>query len=76
MSEPDFGAASTYPPGDTATIERIEVRALGILMEEILDRCPDQTGLPADLLALPALCMQPVVSTRPGFRDIMGMIQA
>lgn len=72
----DFGAASTYPPGDTAKIERIEVRALGILLEEILDRCPDQTGLPADLLALPALCTQPVVSTRPGFRDIMGMIQA
>ena len=67
----DFGAASSYPPGTVDKIERIEVRALGILMREILERCADQTGLPADLLALPALCMQSGVSARPGFRGIM-----
>lgn len=71
----DFGAASSYPPGDTAKIERIEVRALGILMQEILDHCVDHTRLPAILHALPALCMKPDASTRPGFRDIAVILQ-
>ena len=71
----DFGAASSYPPGDPDKIERIEVRALGILMQEILDRCADRAVLPARLLALPALCMQPDVSARPGFRGIIGMLR-
>lgn len=71
----DFGAASSYPPGDTAKIERIEVRALGILMQEIVDHCVDHTRLPAILFALPALCMQPDASIRPGFREIAVMLQ-
>lgn len=65
----DFGAASSYPPG-AHKIERLEVRALGILMGEIFDRCPDRAALPPSLLALPALCLQPEVSVRPGFREI------
>jgi hypothetical protein len=71
----DFGAASPYPPGTTDKIERIEVRAFGILMEEILDRCADRAGLPATLIALPALCIQPDVSARPGFCGIMEMLR-
>ena len=71
----DFGAASSYPPGDRAKIERIEVRAFGILMQEMLNRCEDQAGLAADLTALPALCMQPDVSARPGFREIAVILQ-
>ncbi len=71
----DFGAASAYPPGTADKIERIEVRALGILMQEVFDRCGDHTGLPAKLLALPAHCTQPHVSARPGFRQITGILQ-
>lgn len=71
----DFGAASCYPPGDRAKIERVEVRAFGILMQEMLDRCEDHAGLAADLTALPALCMQPDVSARPGFREIAVILQ-
>ena len=71
----DFGAASSYPPGTAYKIERIEVRAFGILMQEILERCPDHSTLPASVVALPALCMQPDVSARPGFREITGNFQ-
>jgi hypothetical protein len=44
-------------------------------MEEILDRCADRDGLPATLIALPALCIQPDVSARPGFCGIMEMLR-
>ena len=71
----DFGAASSYPPGDAKRIERLEIRALGILMQEIADHCADRASLPASLIALPALCMQPDVSARPGFQEIGEILQ-
>ena len=71
----DFGAASSYPPGTAYKIERIEVRAFGILMQEILGHCPDHATLPASFIALPALCMQADVSARPRFREITEIIQ-
>ena len=67
----DFGAASSHPQGTAYKIERIEVRAAGILMQEILDRCTEPLGLPTGLPALPTLCIQPDVSARPGFRGIL-----
>ena len=72
----DFGAASCYPPGDPDKIERIEVRALGILIQEILENCAGQSALPRGVCALPAFCMQPDVSARPGFRRIAEMLGA
>ena len=71
----DFGAASSYPPGIAGKIERLEVRALGIFMQEMIDHCVDGAGLPAGLLSLPALCLQPDVSARPGFGEITQMVR-
>ena len=71
----DFGAASSYPPGDPGILERFEVRSIGILIQEILDRCTDHTALPAGLPALPAVCRQPDVAERPTFREIAGMLR-
>ena len=68
----DFGAASFGGTGAQATaLERIEVRAFGILMEEWLDRCE-----PADPAALrpwrelQQRCQQETVALRPGFGEI------
>jgi hypothetical protein len=35
----DFGAASFYDPADAPLLERLEVRAFGCLLEDLLDRC-------------------------------------
>ena len=71
----DFGAASCYPPGPPEKWEQIEVRAFGILMQEVLDRCPDRAALPENLSGLPGRCQQPDVAARPGFRELSGMLE-
>lgn len=66
----DFGAASFHPQGDDATgqaIERLEVRAFGILLQELLDSCA-QTDVA--LQALAERCQQPQVSARPRFAQL------
>jgi Protein tyrosine and serine/threonine kinase/Leucine rich repeat len=74
----DFGAASLYDPTDLSiapTLERLEVRAFGCLLEELLDRCPlerSSTHL-AEIAALRSLqqeCLNPVVAQRPRFGEI------
>lgn len=64
----DFGAASRLLPGGAGEAQcRFEVRAWGLLAEELLDRCD------ADLPALGDLvraCTQPSVSARPAADDI------
>lgn len=69
----DFGAASFLPEeaGLRAGLERLEVRAFGLLVEELLQRADD----PADarctrLAALREDCLQPEVARRPDFEDI------
>lgn len=65
----DFGAASCYErTGPTAqSLERIEVRAFGCLLEDLLDRCsaPDQDL--ATLRQLQRDCLNPIVDERPFF---------
>ena len=73
----DFGAASFLPLEDELTalaLQRMEVRAFGILLGELLTRCAEQQNHPADsistLAALGLLqqrCTQTVVSERPLF---------
>jgi hypothetical protein len=70
----DFGAASFYPPGPAEKIERIEVRAFGILLEEILGRCPQPDLIPPALSLLAARCLQPVVAGRPDFRGVHAVV--
>lgn len=77
----DFGAASCLPgQGDRAGLERIEVRAFGCLLEELLARC--QAGSPAEaviltrLRALEAACLDEDVAARPGFQAIQARLVA
>lgn len=66
----DFGAASLYDPNERtrdARFERLEVRAFGYLLGELLERC----GSHADALdALAAACVNEDVDARPSFDEI------
>lgn len=64
----DFGAA-TFLPEESGALQRIEVRAFGCLLEELLERCE-----PAETEALWSLyrrCVHPDVATRPLFAKIV-----
>ncbi|AZC32136.1 leucine-rich repeat-containing protein kinase family protein [Pseudomonas chlororaphis] len=71
----DFGAASFHALADTEEtrgLQRIEVRAFGILLEELLERI--ESGLSPRqrerLQALVSDCCQPQVLARPGFAEV------
>ncbi|WP_371355806.1 leucine-rich repeat-containing protein kinase family protein [Pseudomonas chlororaphis] len=71
----DFGAASFHALADTEetrALQRIEVRAFGILLEELLARI--ESGLSPRqherLQALVSECCQPQVLARPGFAEV------
>ena len=66
----DFGAASFYPQDGSETaaaLQRIEVRAFGVLLGELLARCAER---PAGWKAVQARCVQPQVLDRPDFAQI------
>ena len=67
----DFGAASFHATADsveTRALQRIEVRAFGILLGELLERVDEQVS--DELVALQMRCCQPDVLARPGFDEI------
>ena len=73
----DFGAASFYNPSDTAigpALERLEVRAFGCLLEDMLDRCTLEESsshkAAEGLRHLQQDCLKPVLSLRPRFTEI------
>jgi hypothetical protein len=74
----DFGAASIYDPRDETIaphLERLEVRAFGYLLEDLLTHCAPESSLshPAPIAALHALqqaCLQPVLDQRPRFAEL------
>ena len=72
----DFGAACFFNPADAPTaagLQRLEVRAFGCLLEELLTRCPaPSSAQPAFdvLLDLQRRCAQPAVDARPLFAEI------
>ncbi len=69
----DFGAASALPAGaGGAALGQIEVRALGILLGELLDRC-DQP--PTDLRSLEQVCLRADPAQRPGPAEVAAMLQ-
>ena len=72
----DFGAASFHATTDnleSRALQRIEVRAFGVLLGELLERI--DSGLSDEereqLEALQQRCCQPAVLTRPGFSEIV-----
>jgi hypothetical protein len=70
----DFGAACRLPKGAMGeALQRIEVRAWGILIGEMLARCPDP--LP-DLVALAETCVQPEVARRPLMAEVDAALHA
>jgi serine/threonine protein kinase len=74
----DFGAASFYDNSDVVigqALERLEVRAFGCLLEDMLDRCTleessEHTWAVESLRALQQDCLNPVLSRRPRFTEI------
>jgi serine/threonine protein kinase len=69
----DFGAASFLPvaaPAQHGLLQRIEVRAFGILLEELMQRCEVPGEHAAQLAELVRRCQQPQVSARPDFIEI------
>lgn len=72
----DFGAACFFDPDRqdmAAALQRVEVRAFGCLLEELLARCEAPASATATLQSLQALqarCVQPTVTARPLFAEI------
>lgn len=67
----DFGAASFYPTGSSDTaqaLQRLEVRAFGVLLGELLEHCEQA---PEPLWQLQRDCMQPEVLQRPAFSEVL-----
>ncbi|SCW28946.1 leucine-rich repeat-containing protein kinase family protein [Pseudomonas sp. NFACC05-1] len=77
----DFGAASFHATADTVqtrALQRIEVRAFGILLGELLARI-EPTLSAEELAALQDLqvrCCQPEVLARPGFDEIRQLLSS
>ncbi|TXN04638.1 protein kinase [Methylobacterium sp. WL64] len=68
----DFGAASALPAGeDGAALKRIEVRAVGILLSELLDR---SDGALNGLQTLVEACLQPTPTNRPDLAEVISAI--
>ena len=80
----DFGAASIYDPTDETIaplLERLEVRAFGYLLEDLLHHCPPEqsSAHPATIAALQSLqqdCLAPVLAQRPQFAAISDRLTA
>jgi hypothetical protein len=74
----DFGAASFHPPGDpqaAEALQRIEVRAFGCLLEELMESCPEPFRARAELAALQARCVDDKPAGRPLFTEILRVLQ-
>lgn len=78
----DFGAASFFSPDDhphALALQRIEVRAWGCLLEELLARCTAEgqhDACLASLVILQADCVVPNVAARPLFSKILQTLNA
>jgi hypothetical protein len=78
----DFGAASFYAPGDRNTglaLQRLEVRAYGCLLEELLERCDwldSHSDTAAALVELKDNCLSEAIESRPLFDDIAARLLA
>jgi hypothetical protein len=69
----DFGAASFFDAAsaEAAALQRLEARAFGCLLEELLAHCPIATSTARQqLAALQQRCTQPDVASRPLFAEL------
>jgi Protein tyrosine and serine/threonine kinase/Leucine rich repeat len=78
----DFGAASFYAADDpalAAALQRIEVRAFGCLLEELIDRCDAQESAQSSMAVLTGLknsCLSEQAADRPLFGEIVNTLSA
>ncbi|MBJ7589464.1 leucine-rich repeat-containing protein kinase family protein [Aeromonas veronii] len=75
----DFGAASLYDRCDRERamgLERLEVRAFGCLLEELLAHCDTQDSLLDGLHQLKAACLSELPAERPDFAYIERQLAA
>lgn len=77
----DFGAASFHATGDDAStraLQRLEVRAFGVLLGELLARMNSglSTERRSQLEALERRCCQPDVLERPGFSEVVETLES
>ncbi|WP_066839313.1 leucine-rich repeat-containing protein kinase family protein [Rufibacter ruber] len=76
----DFGAATLYKNLSTeqaAHLERIEVRAFGYLLEDLLTHlAPAEVSQAQALFQLQQACLQPEPLARPGFATISAVLGA
>lgn len=73
----DFGAASFFDLADpprAAALQRLEVRAFGCLLEELISRCPDTQQL-APVSVLQARCSQENSLQRPLFGEVLEVLR-
>ena len=68
----DFGAASVLPDGPAgAALQRIEVRAFGLLLGEVLDRASADFSDAAGLRGLARACVQADGRARPAMAEVL-----
>ena len=74
----DFGAAAFYDPAaaQALPLQQLEVRAFGLLLEELIERCEAPPATQMQLTALQAACVQPDVAARPLFAAIAAQLAA
>ncbi|WP_139459545.1 leucine-rich repeat-containing protein kinase family protein [Aeromonas veronii] len=75
----DFGAASLYDRSDRERalgLERLEVRAFGCLLEELLAHCDTQDSTLDGLHQLKAACLSELPAERPDFAYIERQLAA
>lgn len=65
----DFGAAALPPPQDWPLLQRLEARAFGCLLEELIDCCETPAALP-DLAAWRDACLADAPASRPDFATL------
>lgn len=72
----DFGAAwmtGALDAPQAQALQRLEMRAFGCLLEELLERCSDAP--PQAMVALKDRCLQADVSARPSFAEALALLQ-
>ena len=74
----DFGAASFFTPesGQAMGLQRIEARAFGCLLEELLQRCGDAHPQRGRLEHLQAQCVDADPRQRPAFAEIAATLRS
>ncbi len=72
----DFGAAGVLPDSDAACgLERLDVRAWGVLLDELLDLA-SASAIPAAVYALRDACLGEAPAERPSMADALETLKA